>query len=88
MMDLRLPDFLLKGNFEPGFKLDLMKKDVQLAMDSARELKVPMPLGATAAQLFTAASAAGHGESDFARAAQFVAALAGVDLSKQGGNRV
>ena len=29
MMDLRLPGFLMEGSFEPGFKLDLMKKDVR-----------------------------------------------------------
>jgi 3-hydroxyisobutyrate dehydrogenase-like beta-hydroxyacid dehydrogenase len=28
MMDLRLPGSLLAGRFEPGFKLDLMKKDI------------------------------------------------------------
>ena len=36
MMDLRLPGFLLAGSFQPGFKLDLMKKDINLALDSAR----------------------------------------------------
>lgn len=81
MMDLRLPGFLLDGTFDPGFKLDLMKKDVNLAVDSARALNVPIHLGGLVSQLFAAASAAGLGEMDFAAAGKFVADLGGVDLS-------
>lgn len=80
MMDLRLQDFLLGGSFQPGFKLDLMKKDVNLALDSARSQSAPLMLTSTAAQIFAAASAAGMGNLDFSAAAQFLAGLAGVDL--------
>ena len=78
MMDLRLPDFLLAGRFEPGFKLDLMKKDINLAVDSARAAGVPLTLTAEAARIFAAASAAGLGGADFSAAAQFLAEMAGV----------
>jgi 3-hydroxyisobutyrate dehydrogenase-like beta-hydroxyacid dehydrogenase len=84
MMDLRLHGFLLSGSFEPGFKLDLMKKDVNLALDSARAQGVPLLLTAAVGQLFAAASAAGNGSADFSAAAQFVATMAGVDLSRGG----
>jgi 3-hydroxyisobutyrate dehydrogenase-like beta-hydroxyacid dehydrogenase len=80
MMDLRLPGFLMQGSFEPGFRLDLMKKK-ELALESARALGVPVLLTSAAAQVFTAASAAGKGSEDFSAAAQFLAALARVDLS-------
>jgi 3-hydroxyisobutyrate dehydrogenase-like beta-hydroxyacid dehydrogenase len=82
MMDLRLPGFLLAGSFQPGFKLDLMKKDVNLALDSARALGVPLWLTSTVAQVFAAASSAGKGSADFSAAAQFLAGMAGVDLSR------
>ena len=82
MMDARLRGFLLAGSFEPGFKLDLMKKDVLLALDSAREQGVPALLIASAAQLFTAASSAGHGNEDFSRAAEYLAELAQTSLSE------
>lgn len=78
MMDLRLPDFLLAGHFEPGFKLDLMKKDINLAVDSAKAAGVPLVLTAEAARIFAAASAAGKGGADFSAAAQFLAEMAGV----------
>jgi 3-hydroxyisobutyrate dehydrogenase-like beta-hydroxyacid dehydrogenase len=82
MMDLRLPGFLLDGSFEPGFKLDLMKKDVNLALESAKASNTPLLLTAAAAQVFAAASAAGKGSKDFAAAAQFLTTLADVDLSE------
>lgn len=82
MMDLRLPGFLLEGSFQPGFKLDLMKKDVNLALESARASSTPVLLTSAAAQVFAAASAGGKGNNDFSAAAQFLASLAGIDLSK------
>ncbi len=82
MMDLRLQGFLFAGSFQPGFKLDLMKKDVNLALDSARAQGVPLLLTSAVGQMFAAASAAGCGSADFSAAARFVAEMAGVDLSR------
>jgi 3-hydroxyisobutyrate dehydrogenase-like beta-hydroxyacid dehydrogenase len=82
MMDARLQQFLFAGAFEPGFKLDLMKKDLLLALDSARELSIPVLLTSSVAQLFTAASNAGYGNEDFSRAAEYVAGLAGATLKE------
>ena len=83
MMDLRLPGFLLDGNVDPGFRLDLMKKDVNLAVDSGQALNVPLFLTSVVGQLFSAASSAGQGNADFSAAAQYVADLAGVRLSEK-----
>jgi 2-hydroxymethylglutarate dehydrogenase len=80
MMDLRLPGFLLEGKFQPGFKLDLMKKDVMLALASAKDLGVEVPLASVVAKLFSDASAAGHGSEDFAAAAAHVAGTLGAKL--------
>lgn len=82
MMDLRLPGFLLDGRFEPGFRLDLMKKDVDLALASAQALNVPVMISSLVGQLFAAATVAGHGEADFSAAAAHVALSAGVRLDK------
>jgi 3-hydroxyisobutyrate dehydrogenase-like beta-hydroxyacid dehydrogenase len=82
MMDLRLPGFLFEGMFQPGFKLDLMKKDVNLAVESAKSLGIPLMFGSLAAQVFSAASTAGRGAEDFAAAADFLAGLAGAKLDR------
>jgi 2-hydroxymethylglutarate dehydrogenase len=82
MMDLRLPGFLLAGSCRPGFKLDLMKKDLNLALESARSTGVPLLLTSLAAQIFSAASTAGEGNADFSAAARFLAEMAKVDLNQ------
>ena len=83
MMDLRLPGFLFDGTFQPGFKLDLMKKDLNLAVDSAQALGLPLLFGGLAAQVFSAASTAGRGQQDFAAAAEFLAGLSGAKLESE-----
>jgi 3-hydroxyisobutyrate dehydrogenase-like beta-hydroxyacid dehydrogenase len=80
MMDLRLPGFLFDGSFQPGFRLDLMKKDVNLAVGCAQAAGMPLLFGGLAAQIFCAASAAGRGGEDFAAAADFLAQLAATRL--------
>ena len=52
---------VLKRNFEPGFTLDLMAKDVSLAVAMARQLGVRALAGALAEQVIAEARAAGLG---------------------------
>jgi 2-hydroxymethylglutarate dehydrogenase len=80
MMDLRLPGFLFAGSFQPGFRLDLMKKDVDLALESARAAGLSLRLAPEVARIFAAASEAGRGAEDFSAAAQYLASLSGADL--------
>ncbi len=40
------PNTTFKGNFEPGFKISLAYKDINLALDLGRENEVPLPVGA------------------------------------------
>lgn len=53
---------VLKGNFEPGFQLDLALKDIGLAMSLGREYAVPLPVAATVEQRIIEAKAAGFGK--------------------------
>jgi 3-hydroxyisobutyrate dehydrogenase-like beta-hydroxyacid dehydrogenase len=56
---LDLPD-------EAWFDISLMQKDVVLALETARELRVPLPSAATADQLLTLARALGYERRDIA----------------------
>ena len=83
--DIRLPGYIFAGSFEAGFKLDLMKKDVNIGLDSARSQGVPLLLASTVAQILSAASAAGNGNADYSIAAQFLADISRVQLSRPAG---
>jgi 3-hydroxyisobutyrate dehydrogenase len=71
----------LAGNFEAGFALDLMYKDLHLFLQTAAEAKTPAFLSGSALQLYTAARAAGCGAKDQTVVAQAMERLAGVPLA-------
>ena len=50
---------MIKRTFDPGFRIELHQKDLNLALASARALGVSLPNTATAQELFNACSAAG-----------------------------
>jgi 3-hydroxyisobutyrate dehydrogenase-like beta-hydroxyacid dehydrogenase len=53
---------VFKGNFEPGFKMSLGRKDMALALDLGKETGVPLEIGTAVQQELDAAMAAGHAE--------------------------
>jgi len=67
---------MLKRNFEPGFRIALHQKDLNLALASARSLGVALPNTAQAQELFNACSAhgcAGWDHSAILRALELLA---------------
>nr|WP_163501511.1 2-hydroxy-3-oxopropionate reductase [Halomonas socia] len=54
---------MIKRTFDPGFKIKLHQKDLNLALEGARSLKLSLPGTANAQQLFQACAA--HGGDDW-----------------------
>ena len=50
---------MVKRTFDPGFRIELHQKDLNLALSTARELGVSLPNTATAQELFNACAAHG-----------------------------
>jgi putative dehydrogenase len=55
---------VLAADYTPLSAVDIFVKDLGLVLDTARASKFPLPLSATAHQMFLQASAAGHGRED------------------------
>jgi 3-hydroxyisobutyrate dehydrogenase len=55
---------VLAGDYTPLSAVDIFVKDLGLVLDTARSSKFPLPLSATAHQMFMQASSAGHGRED------------------------
>jgi 2-hydroxy-3-oxopropionate reductase len=62
---------MLKGTFDPGFRIRLHQKDLNLALSAARELGLSLPNTATAQQMFS--SCAAHGGADLDHSALVLA---------------
>jgi len=50
---------MIKRTFDPGFRIELHQKDLNLALSNARELGISLPNTATAQELFNACAAHG-----------------------------
>ena len=55
---------VLSGDYTPLSAVDIFVKDLGLVLDTARATKFPLPLSATAHQMFMQASTAGFGRED------------------------
>ncbi|MDJ0391392.1 2-hydroxy-3-oxopropionate reductase [Roseomonas sp. E05] len=67
---------MIKRTFDPGFRIVLHQKDLNLALQSAKELGVALPNTASAQQLFSACVAAGGGGLDHSAMVQALETLA------------
>ncbi|MBI2951163.1 NAD(P)-dependent oxidoreductase [bacterium] len=80
LFQARVGDFMLKDQFQPGFMLDLMKKDIGLALEIGKALSVPMPVGAAAYQHYAAGTSMGVGREDFSAVCKAVEKMAGARI--------
>jgi 2-hydroxy-3-oxopropionate reductase len=55
---------MLNGTFNPGFRIRLHQKDLNLALTAAKELNLALPNTAIAQQMFSSCAAHGAGELD------------------------
>ncbi len=67
----------VNGDFEPGFMVELMQKDLRLVAESATETQTPLPGSALVQQLFRALEARGRGRDGTQAIVDALAILAG-----------
>jgi 3-hydroxyisobutyrate dehydrogenase len=79
MFQNRVPH-ILAGDYSPLSAVNIFIKDLGIVLDAARSLSFPLPLAATAHQLYLATAAAGHGGEDDSAVIKFYASLAGLQL--------
>jgi len=70
---------LLEKSGEVMFNVDMMQKDMLLALELGRELDVPLPAVALSNEVLTAARAMGLAREDYAIMLEVLAQLAGLD---------
>jgi len=78
MLQYRGP-FVLQMPEQAWFDTAMMQKDLQLALDMGRDLRVPLPTTSTANEWLTATRAMGLSAADFAAVFQALARAAGVE---------
>ncbi|MGE4043696.1 MAG: 2-hydroxy-3-oxopropionate reductase [Acetobacteraceae bacterium] len=73
---------MLNGTFNPGFRIRLHQKDLNLALSAARELNLSLPNTAIAQQMFSECSAHDGADLDHSALVQAIERMAGVTIKK------
>jgi len=81
LLEKWLPQSWLAGKRDGGFALDLLRKDLNAALDAARQMGLGLPASGLTYQLFTTASGAGHGREDYSAVSALYEELAGVNVA-------
>jgi 3-hydroxyisobutyrate dehydrogenase/2-hydroxy-3-oxopropionate reductase len=72
--------FVLRRDFTTNFSTKWMHKDIGLALGSAQELGLPMPMTSLTEQIFQAAIAEGYGDDDLCSTIKVMERWAGVEV--------
>jgi 2-hydroxy-3-oxopropionate reductase len=79
VMEMRGPT-MVEHKFAPGFRVDLHRKDLAIALASARNQGVSLPTTALVSQLFDALSATGRGDLDHSSFITLIEELSGYEV--------
>lgn len=82
MFQNRVPH-ILDNDYTPLSSVNIFVKDLGIVLDAARKMAFPLPLAASAHQLYLATAAMGLGGEDDAAVVKYYANLAGVNLPGQ-----
>lgn len=75
--------FVLERNFAANFPLKLMRKDIRLALDAAKEARVKLPGLETVEDIYDVSVEDGHADLDFAATLLLLEKWAGVEVKGQ-----
>ena len=75
---------MIKRTFDPGFRIALHQKDLNLALSSAKEMGVSLPNTSTAQQLFNACAANGGAAWDHSGLVRALERLANFEVGQKG----
>ena len=81
VLDAKMP-LVLKGQFQPGFRIELHIKDMMNALDTAHEMGVPLPLSSLIMEIMQALKTDGKAGNDHGGIIQFYEKLAGTEVRK------
>ena len=82
MFQNRVPH-ILEGDYTPLSAVNIFVKDLGIVLDSARKMTFPLPITASAHQLYLAAAAHGHGYEDDSAVVKVFQALTGIELPQK-----
>jgi len=81
-LQTKLPQFIIPGRFDPGHRIEMMVKDLEIALQVAKELNTSMMLTGLGAQMYRAGASAGYARKDISAMVNFLGSFVGLDFTK------
>ena len=82
-LQTKLPQFIIPGKFDGGHRIEMMVKDLEIALQVAKELNTSAMLTGLATQMYRAGASAGYAKNDISAMVNFLGSF--VDLNFSGG---
>lgn len=82
VMDVKVP-MMIEGNEKPGFRIDLHIKDLKNALNTAKELKMELPMTREIEKMFEQLHDDGWGNKDHSALIKFYEKITGISIRKQ-----
>jgi 3-hydroxyisobutyrate dehydrogenase len=73
---------IIRRDFQPGFMIDLMQKDLNLIMGAAEAVKMPLPVTSFIHQMYYSLQSAGEGKSGTQALVKAMERIAGVEVGQ------
>lgn len=81
VMNAKAP-MMMDRNFNPGFRIDLHIKDIANALQTGKELNVPLPLTAQVAQIMQALKVMDLGSADHSSIVRYFESISGAEVKR------
>ncbi|MDH4264973.1 MAG: NAD(P)-dependent oxidoreductase [Deltaproteobacteria bacterium] len=81
-LQTKLPQFIIPGKFDGGHRIEMMIKDLEIALQIAKEQKVAMMFTALGTELYRAGASAGYASKDISAMSNYLGSLVGIDFSR------
>jgi 3-hydroxyisobutyrate dehydrogenase len=75
---------IIRRDFQPGFMVDLLQKDLRLVMEACETMKVPLPATTLIHQLYCSLEANGEGKDGTQALVKVTERLAGIEVKQNG----
>jgi 3-hydroxyisobutyrate dehydrogenase-like beta-hydroxyacid dehydrogenase len=80
-LQTKLPQFIIPGKFDGGHRIEMMVKDLEIALQVAKELNTSMMLTGLGAQMYRAGASAGYARQDISAMVNFLGSFVGLDFT-------
>ena len=81
-LQTKLPNFIIPGDFDGGHRIEMMIKDLEIALQVAKSLKTPLMLTGIGTELYRAGAGSGYSDKDISSMVNFFGSFADIKSDK------